>query len=705
MSVFRHPFRRQGRSIGAVRPGGRACALWTSLAAASLGCGAGLAQAGSPPSPATPINADSTIRAEDLSAILNVQSCSIITLELGQTASAGLTATIPIDGVPATLDLEPRSVRAENFSVELQLEDGSLMPIEPLPPSTYRGTVAGSPGSAVAAALAPEGLYARIVLPDGADHFVEPVAAHVAGAAPNQYAVYRGDAVVASGGTCGVRGAQGLHGIAAAAPTTTGTTAAGGLYLAELALDADFEYFQLNGSDVDATVAKMETIINSVNVQYERDVTIRHVVTKIVIRVAEPDPYTTTDADALLTQLRNEWTALPLVLQPRDVVQLFTGRELDTNTIGIANLGQVCRTGSHYSLVQSDCCGNGGCSTDLSAHELGHSWNALHCGDEGGNDPNPCSPACWTETMNCSLTCSNRFGAVSISQITAFRDTIAPVCLNIGDELVRVIINTNPPGLFTVNEGDSLPLTATADFKFGADQDVTAVVPYSVDRPEIASVDSSGLLSAFAVNGDSCVTVSASFTFDGVTRGGQRTMMVLDLDAPRAIIDSSPPPDAIDARQPTLPNSATPAGWKSIDMVFNGDLCLQVITDFSVAELGGTPPAPFPAIRTPLAPREVRLTLTSAIEPGAWTRIAEITSGANVRLGFLPGDVNGDGVSDESDAITLGDHLAGTVAPLPLWATDIDRSGVATPADLLRLADLLNGGDPSGAWLGRTLPP
>ena len=681
----------------------RACAALAAFGLTPFVGGVGFAHAAQRSEARVPPKPEPVFRSEDLSAILNIQSCSVVTLEMGQTASTSLTAIVPIDGVPLTLDLEPRTVRAPAFSVELQLPDGSLMPIEPLPPRTYRGVVTGLDGSDVAASLSPEGLSARIILADDTDYFVEPIAAHVAGGGPNQYVVYRGDAVIPSGGTCGVSGAP----VVGEAVSTAGTIAAGGLYIAELAIDADFEYFEINGSDVDATVAKIESIIDAVNVQYERDVAIRHVITGIVVRVAEPDPYTTSNADNLLTQVRNEWTKQPLLVQPRDVVQMFTGRELDGSTIGIAFLGSVCLRGSHYSVVQSDChvgCDNFGCKTDLSAHELGHSWNALHCGDNGlPSDPDRCSPACFNETMNCGLTCRNRFGTTSISQITAFRDT--RTCLDLGDELLRVIINTDPPDLFTVNEGDVLQLTATADFRFGADQDITTAVPWSVDRPEVATVDANGLLTSFNVNGDSCVTIFASFTSDGLTRTGQRSVMVLDLDAPRAIIDGNPPPDAIDARQPTLPNTSTPAGWKSIDMTFNGDTCLQLITDFAVAELGGTPPAPFPAIRQPLSDRSVRLTLTATIEPGAWTRITEVTSGANVRIGFLPGDVNAGGRSDENDVTALANHLTGSIAPLPIWSTDIDRSGLATPADLLRVIDLLNGADPSGPWLDRTVPP
>ena len=53
--------------------------------------------------------------------------------------------------------------------------------------------------------------------------------------------------------------------------------------------------------------------MNTVNVQYERDVGIKHKITTIIVRTAEPDPYDTVfgpgDCGELLTQFRGEWIA------------------------------------------------------------------------------------------------------------------------------------------------------------------------------------------------------------------------------------------------------------------------------------------------------------------------------------------------------------------------------------------------------------
>ena len=73
----------------------------------------------------------------------------------------------------------------------------------------------------------------------------------------------------------------------------------GGACIAELACDADFEYFSTWGS-VANVEARINSVINAVNVQFERDVSITHAITTIIVRTAEPDPYTSSDAVTLL---------------------------------------------------------------------------------------------------------------------------------------------------------------------------------------------------------------------------------------------------------------------------------------------------------------------------------------------------------------------------------------------------------------------
>ncbi len=616
---------------------------------------------------------------------LGVEASTVVTLGIAQAPGRPLTTVVPIDGEVYTLELVPHSVRSDSYRVQVQLADGSYHDVEPGPIRTLRGTVKEVEGAVVGASLSDEGLHARIIFPDDTEYWIEPLVSRVAAAAPGQHAVFRGDDVTPSGGTCRV-----LHPPISEEQVSDGqgAVAAGGLFIAELAIDADYEYF-LEFGTWEATVASIEDIVNVMNVQYQKDVSITHILTTVIVRTAEPDPYHETDAEYLLYEFRDHWL-LEHSDVTRDIAQLFTGKELDGNTIGIAWLETVCdhpRFGYGYSVVQPTCCGNFACKTDLSAHELGHSWDALHC-------------YCSDWTMNASLQCANQFNTVfTIPDIIAFRDTRR--CLDEGDELNGIIVTADSD---TVLEGTTLQFTATADFRYGQDQDVTLEAIWSVDRPQAGSIGSDGWFTAFDVGGDVCVTVSASFTFDSITRMDDKIVAVTDPATPLASVASIPPDGAIDARQPSEPDGTNPVGWQSFDIVFNGETCLTTAADFAVAQEGGVLAAPTVVALEHVGPQTVRVLLSDMIEPGAWTTVTHLSSGAITRVGYLPGDVNSDGTSAPADILKVIDALNGVGDPRAIWSTDVDRSGVAGPPDILRVIDLLNGAGVYQAWLNRSLP-
>ena len=89
---------------------------------------------------------------------------------------------------------------------------------------------------------------------------------------------------------------------------------------------------------------------------------------------------------------------------------------------------------------------------------------------------------------------------------------------------------------------------------------------------------------------------------------------------------------------------------------------------------------------------------------GSWTTITHVDSGTSVRLGLLPGDVDGDGIVSIPDLSTAVDSLSGQIGPLPLWSTDLNRSGAFTAQDLLRQIDMLRDAGFYNSILGTSLP-
>jgi hypothetical protein len=117
----------------------------------------------------------------------------------------------------------------------------------------------------------------------------------------------------------------------------------------------------------------------------------------------------------LLNQFRNQWNTQHSTIV-RDVAHHFTRKNIQGSTIGIAWIGVVCNKPWAYGLAQSDFSTSFAYVTDLSAHEIGHNWNAGHC-------------SCPSHTMNSYITGKNSFHpTLSIPQIVAYRNSVT--CLD-----------------------------------------------------------------------------------------------------------------------------------------------------------------------------------------------------------------------------------------------------------------------------------
>lgn len=172
------------------------------------------------------------------------------------------------------------------------------------------------------------------------------------------------------------------------------------------------------------------------------------------------------------------------------------------------------------------------------------------------------------------------------------------------------------------------------------------------------------------------------------------------------IATTNPPHGAIDARQPhPVDNAAAAQGWDAIEVTFNAaPLAALTPADFTVEAFAadGTPLTDGVVVE-PGAGDALRIQLVQPIAPGAWAKLTHLASGTSACLGFLPGDVNGDGLSNARDITGLVDSLNGVSGRVrPDYGTDINRSGVSNAADITALINVLNGAAEFETWyLGR----
>ncbi|MDX1480367.1 MAG: M12 family metallo-peptidase [Woeseiaceae bacterium] len=151
-------------------------------------------------------------------------------------------------------------------------------------------------------------------------------------------------------------------------------------------------------SDEEFTAAKTNpeqailTRLNNVDGIYSSELGIQITVPLVEVFDAQDDPFTdTTDSGDLVDELRS-YRSSNAAQSSLGLTHLFTGRDLDGTTVGIAFVGALCRPSFGAGLTQA----TSTITTDslVAAHEIGHNFGANHDGDAApeGEDPQDYCP-------------------------------------------------------------------------------------------------------------------------------------------------------------------------------------------------------------------------------------------------------------------------------------------------------------------------
>jgi len=146
------------------------------------------------------------------------------------------------------------------------------------------------------------------------------------------------------------------------------------------------------------------------------------------------------------------------------------------------------------------------------------------------------------------------------------------------------------------------------------------------------------------------------------------------------VVTSTPTEGSIEGKQPSDPDGGNVTGIQNVVFEFDGDASSLLTTEFSVI-IDPENAAPEGRNVVDVIPNvnddnEVTLVLDAPIPPGAWTTITHDFTGTGVRLGYLPGDVNENGVADAEDITYLIDVLNGLISQRIRF--DIDQIGRAS---------------------------
>jgi len=385
-----------------------------TLIAVGLGCGLALAAVGtvdagprSQPKPRQAAGARQVEQAGDVA--VNIQTLTQYSTQALQLPRdhqrRAFEALVTLGDEARILELQPYSIRSADFKLLVQNAAGELVEVEAPEPMTYRGSVRGVAGSEVRASLVNGEMWANITMPGSGSWTVQPLEDIVPGAPSiaGSHIVYPTESVIPTEEpvNCGVdhNSVPANVGDGGVAGMDGGVAGLASNRILDIGVDADFEYFQENGNSVFNTVNDIENLLNAVEFIYERDVDITFEITVIIVRSDVNDPYTSSNAGTLLDEFQDTWNTSPESGIRRDVGQLFTGKNISGGTIGIAALGSTCFSGFAYSMVESKYTTNFALRQSLSAHELGHTLNALHCDGDG----------------DCHIMCSGNGGCNGIS--------------------------------------------------------------------------------------------------------------------------------------------------------------------------------------------------------------------------------------------------------------------------------------------------
>ena len=226
---------------------------------------------------------------------LSVDQLDVLSLDVPADLPEDFAVDIKLDGASASLVLQRHSLRGPSFRVRMQTGDGSRSVVPP-PVCTYRGTLAGQPESTVAASLIKGQLFATVFLKGEARWTIQPLGGLLKGVSRRQHVVYTHSDIVPGNWQCGTDPGE----FPPPLPAGAGSPKPGGLPSnALLAFDADWEYYQLNGGSMAATVMDIETTINAAEVIYEFEVGITYSISEIIVQTSPADPYSETDCGFL----------------------------------------------------------------------------------------------------------------------------------------------------------------------------------------------------------------------------------------------------------------------------------------------------------------------------------------------------------------------------------------------------------------------
>ena len=183
-----------------------------------------------------------------------------------------------------------------------------------------------------------------------------------------------------------------------------GTTAQGATRNLDMTVVTDEAFNQTNTHPEEAVIARMNVVDGIFSEQLNVQISLVD-----ILPLQHNGGLTSTNALTLLNQF-SAFTSAPSFEHP-GIAHLFTGRDLDGNTVGYAFLRSLCNP--QFGIGVNQIIGTGTAGALIVAHELGHNFGAPHDNEIGS----PCASTPGSYLMNPYIDGSDQFSPCSLSQI------------------------------------------------------------------------------------------------------------------------------------------------------------------------------------------------------------------------------------------------------------------------------------------------
>lgn len=369
------------------------------------------------------------------------------------------------------LELEENNLLAAQYRAEEVVAGGSMRAVARPTVRTYKGKINGREDTAARLTLTPQ-LFEGVLIADGEKYFIEPREKTAAGETQGEFIFYKeSDVIERDPATCDVTlPARIDHAAQAAAaqssnpiPYQTLAANAGIGRNIEIATEADYEYVMATGGSSAAANNAILSILNIVEETFESQLGISFIITYQHSWATAGDPYQSTVPSTVLTEFRNYWNT-NFTSFNRDLAHMWTGKDLDGNTAGIAYVSVACQNPTASYGVSQHLKYDYEAMIGITAHEIGHNLGASH-----PDAQQPPVADCANSIMGKTAGSSQSFCQFSLNEITSYitsNGSCLQPAFSISGQVIGVTDGSNSTMSLTGSQIDSAVIFQDGRFSF-----------------------------------------------------------------------------------------------------------------------------------------------------------------------------------------------------------------------------------------------